>query len=302
MGAKVEIRNYLNNRKETIEDALRRYIPEPSPPFTDHLRSLHYSISAGGKRIRPILCLAAAETVKPGEDTIESLLPIACAIECIHTYSLIHDDLPAMDNDDLRRGKPTNHKVFGEAAAILAGDGLLTLAFELMSSQEDSRLSAAHRLEIIHVIAVASGSHGMVGGQALDIAHEKSEYPFEMLKTIHHSKTGALITASIEAGAIGGGADPNQRDCLRMYGNKIGLAFQIIDDLLNATSTTEKLGKKAGSDKLLGKATYPDFFGIDETRVKAQQATEQAIEALAQFGDTAEPLRALAQYINTRSY
>ncbi len=302
MGGKVEIQNYLNSRREQVENGLRRYIPEPSPPFADHIESMHYSLKAGGKRIRPILCLAAAEAVRPGEKTLEELLPIACALECIHTYSLIHDDLPAMDNDDLRRGKPTNHKVYGEAAAILAGDGLLTFAFELMSSPGNSLLTAGKQLEIIHVIAAASGSFGMVGGQALDIAHEKCEYPFEMLQAIHRSKTGALITASVEAGAIGAGADAIQRASLRQYGEQIGLAFQIIDDLLNATSTTEKLGKMAGSDEILGKATYPAFFGIDETRVKARQATEQAIDALAQFDTAADPLRALAHYINARSH
>ncbi len=298
----MEIQSYLNNRRKWIENGLRHYIPEPAPPFGDHIESMHYSLEAGGKRIRPILCLAAAEAVRPGEDTLESLLPIACALECIHTYSLIHDDLPAMDNDDLRRGKPTNHKVYGEAAAILAGDGLLTFAFELMSTPGNSLLTAAQQLEIIHVVAAASGSFGMVGGQALDIAHEKSAYPFEMLHAIHRSKTGALITASVEAGAIGAGADPGQRASLRRYGESIGLAFQIIDDLLNVTSTTEKLGKKAGSDEILGKATYPAFFGVEETRVKARQATQQAIEALVRFNATAEPLRDLAHYINARSH
>ncbi len=302
MRQRVEIKNYLISQREKVEEALRRYIPEPAPPFAEHLASMKYSVFAGGKRIRPILCLAAAEAVLPDSDIQESLLPIACALECIHTYSLIHDDLPAMDNDELRRGKPTNHVLYGEAAAILAGDGLLTLAFELMTGNKATSLSPEQQLEITYVIARASGSFGMVGGQALDIAHEHQDYPFEMLRTIHRSKTGALITASVEAGAIGAGADSRARDALVTYGNCIGLAFQIVDDLLNATSTTEKLGKTAGSDEAKGKATYPAFFGIEGTRLKAQQATSDALEALANFSSSADPLRALAEYIYTRSY
>lgn len=303
MRLRVAIKSYLNKQKERIEAALRHYIPEPSPPFAEHIESMRYSLFAGGKRIRPILCLAAAEAIRTTDGkTIESLLPIACALECIHTYSLIHDDLPAMDNDSLRRGKPTNHILYGEASAILAGDGLLTLAFELISGNSATSLSSDQRLEITHIIAKASGSFGMVGGQALDIAHEQQEYPFEMLRTIHRNKTGALITASIEAGAVGAGADSTERKALITYGNHIGLAFQIVDDLLNATSTTEELGKMAGSDAALGKATYPAYFGIEETRKKARQATVEAGEALEHFGSTADPLRALAQYIYTRSH
>jgi len=260
----VEIKTYLKKRKERVEEALRNYIPEPSSPFADHIEAMRYSLFAGGKRIRPILCLAAAEAVSEDTTVTDKLLPTACALECIHTYSLIHDDLPAMDNDDLRRGKPTNHTIYGEAAAILAGDGLLTYAFELITRDEDGALSAVQRLKIASVIARASGTFGMVGGQALDIAHENSTYPFEMLQTIHRNKTGALITASLHAGAIGANANSDETALLLNFGEQIGLAFQIVDDLLNATSTTEKLGKKAGSDKIKGKATYPSYFGIEE--------------------------------------
>ncbi|MBU1138411.1 MAG: polyprenyl synthetase family protein, partial [Proteobacteria bacterium] len=251
---------------------------------------------------RPILCLAAASAV--GSDTVaeSDLLPIACALECIHTYSLIHDDLPAMDNDELRRGKPTNHILYGEAGAILAGDGLLTWAFDLLSDTTYGNLNPEKRLRIIHVIARAAGSLGMVGGQALDIANENTTYPFETLQTIHRSKTGALITASVLAGGIGAGADARQLDALKRYGDQIGLAFQIVDDLLNATGTTEQLGKAAGSDAELGKATYPAYFGVEETRVRALAAVEKATTALTEFDNKAEPLRLLADYVYTRSH
>lgn len=302
MVSAVMIKEYLQKQREKVEEALYRLIPEPLPPFKDHIESMRYSLFAGGKRIRPILCLAAAEAVGCDDSGMEKLLPVACALECIHTYSLIHDDLPAMDNDDLRRGKPTNHIRYGEAAAILAGDGLLTLAFDLITTHKPNSLKADAQLKITNIIAKASGSFGMVGGQALDIAHEKTEYPFEMLQTIHRNKTGALIIASVHAGAIGGGANHEQTASLLKYGEQIGLAFQIVDDLLNVVSTTEQLGKKAGSDKEKGKATYPAYFGIEETRAKALQASNQAQEALIAFDNRAEPLRALARYIYTRSH
>lgn len=298
----MEIKNYLSSQKSRIEKALQRYIPAPAAPFTEHLEAMRYSLFAGGKRIRPILCLAAGEAVCPDSAVLENLLPVACALECIHTYSLIHDDLPAMDNDELRRGKPTNHILHGEAGAILAGDGLLTLAFELLADPTTSSLSAEKRLEMAYIIARASGSFGMVGGQALDIAHENKTFPFEMLQTIHSNKTGALIIASIHCGAIGGDADRGQIDALLEYGKHLGLAFQIVDDLLNATATTAQLGKQAGSDKVLGKATYPAYFGVEETRNKAKKAVVSAQQAIAHFTDNAEPLRLLADYVYERSY
>jgi geranylgeranyl diphosphate synthase type II len=262
---------------------------------------MRYSLFAGGKRIRPILCLAAGAAVDNSPTTDANLLPIGCALECIHTYSLIHDDLPAMDNDELRRGKPTSHVLFGEAGAILAGDGLLTFAFDLLSNENTGTLPAARRLRIISLIASASGSLGMVGGQALDIASENSEFPFDTLKTIHKSKTGALITCSVQAGAVAANASVEQFDNLTEYGDNVGLAFQIVDDLLNVTATTEQLGKTAGSDAERGKATYPAYFGIEKTRKLAQDAVERAIAALDSFDDKADPLRDLAAYIYTRS-
>ncbi len=303
----MEIKTYLNNQRLVIEDALERYMltaDMENSAFAHHIEAMRYSLFAGGKRIRPILCLAAGQAIgrRPVPDI--DLLPIACALECIHTYSLIHDDLPAMDNDDLRRGKPTNHTLFGEAGAILAGDGLLTWAFDLLSNngQSDSALSPKKQLEIIHLIARAAGSLGMVGGQALDIENENKEFPFDTLRVIHRSKTGALITASILAGAIAAGANQTQQKALTRYGEQIGLAFQIVDDLLNVTGTTEQLGKTAGSDATRGKATYPAFFGIDATRQKARAAVEEAQEALSLFDEKADPLRAIAQYIHTRSH
>ena len=298
----MEIKSYLNEQRLLIEEAFSTYIPEAEGDFRDHIQAMRYSLTAGGKRVRPILCLAAARAVDGEHVDDQDLLPIACALECIHTYSLIHDDLPAMDNDDLRRGKATSHILYGEAGAILAGDGLLTWAFDLLSNPAYGSLSADKKLRITHIIARAAGSHGMVGGQALDIANENKTFPFKTLETIHRSKTGALITASVLAGAVGAGADEKQITALEQYGNQLGLAFQIVDDLLNATATTEQLGKAAGSDAVLGKATYPAYFGIEETRTKAKNAVDKAKDCLEEFDDNAQPLRLLADYIYTRSH
>lgn len=299
---KVEIQTYLSDKRKIVENALEKLIIPPDSPFEDHIAAMRYSLFVGGKRIRPILCLAAGEAVAKSSDLQKNLLPVACALECIHTYSLVHDDLPAMDDDDLRRGNPTNHTLYGEAGAILAGDSLLTWAFDLLSNTENSSLTAEQRLSIIQTIARAAGPLGMVGGQALDIANENKEFPFETLQTIHKNKTGALITASVHAGAIGSAATREQTKSLITYGDKIGLSFQIVDDLLNVTATTEQLGKAAGSDADRGKATYPAYFGVEKTQQKAREAVDEAIEALKNFDDNATPLRALAEYIYTRSH
>jgi geranylgeranyl diphosphate synthase type II len=298
----MEIKNYLNEQRLLVEAAFDTFIPAADGDFQKHIEAMRYSLLAGGKRVRPILCLAAARAVSGDTFQDQDILPVACALECIHTYSLIHDDLPAMDNDDLRRGKATNHVLYGEAGAILAGDGLLTWAFDLLSNPQYGNLDADKKLRISHCIARAAGPFGMVGGQALDIASENTQFPFETLQTIHRSKTGALITASVVSGGIGAGADKDQLKALEQYGNQIGLAFQIVDDLLNATATTEQLGKAAGSDAELGKATYPAYFGIEETRTRAQNAVEEAKNCLADFNDKARPLRLLADYIYTRSH
>lgn len=296
----MEIKTYLNERKTLVEKALARYMLQSEEAFTAHLETLRYSLFAGGKRIRPILCLAAAEMVGENSATDDAILPIACALECIHTYSLIHDDLPAMDNDDLRRGKPTNHAVYGEAAAILAGDGLHCFAFDLLSNPDSQSIPAQDRIEIISVISRAAGPLGMVGGQYLDVVNEGKQISYDLLRTIHRSKTGMLITASVLAGGIAAGATGKQRKLLNEYGNAIGLAFQIVDDILNVESTTEQLGKAAGSDAKRGKATYPAIFGIKKAKEMAGGAVADALLALDDFGNRAEPLRGLARYIIER--
>lgn len=295
------IKEYLNDKRIVVEEALERFMLPADGPFTSHIEAMRYSLFAGGKRIRPILCLAAGEAVSTDEAVFARLLPIGVALECIHTYSLIHDDLPAMDDDDLRRGKPTNHTLFGEAGAILAGDGLLTYAFELLSRNGTEAPPPDARLAIIALIAKSAGSIGMVGGQSLDMIHENTRYPFETLKTIHKHKTGSLITCSVLAGAIAASATKSQLAALEIYGDNIGLAFQIVDDLLDATATTEQLGKAAGSDAERGKATYPGFFGIKKTRELAMEAVDRAVASLSDFDEKAEPLRELANYIYTRS-
>jgi geranylgeranyl diphosphate synthase, type II len=296
----VEINDYLSKQRELIDIALARHMPKAEGAFVHHIEAMRYSLFVGGKRLRPILCLAAGSAIDPSDSMLENLLPIACALECIHTYSLVHDDLPAMDNDELRRGKPTNHMLFGEAGAILAGDGLLTWAFDLLTIH-DSELPPQRRLLIANIIARAAGPFGMVGGQSLDIAYENQGFPFEILQRIHESKTGALLTAAVHAGAVAAGADPAEQEKLVTYGNRIGLAFQIVDDLLDETATTEQLGKTAGSDKKKGKATYPAFFGIEASREKALDAINAAKNALADFDEKAAPLRAIADYIYLRS-
>lgn len=295
------IEHYLTTKKEQVEHALDQVMLPANGPFKEHISAMRYSLFVGGKRVRPILCLAAAEAVSDDPEIIQALLPVACALECIHTYSLIHDDLPAMDDDNLRRGKPTNHVVHGEAAAILAGDGLLTYGFELLSRPQFV-LPERSMIRIIQVITQAAGPEGMVGGQSLDIANENLSYPFEMLQTIHRSKTGALIAASVLCGGIGAGANSAQQQGLLQYGRRIGLAFQIVDDLLDATATTRAIGKTAGSDEARGKATYPAFFGVEETRRKAHAAVEEAKAALADFDERANPLRELADYIYIRGH
>jgi len=301
----LNIESYLRDESALVEQAMAAFMPQaaesPVQPFSGHIAAMRYSLFAGGKRIRPILCLATARAVNDAPETTAALMPVACALEYIHTYSLIHDDLPAMDNDDLRRGQPTNHMRFGEAAAILAGDGLLTDAFALMTDRRYLRLPEPAILAIVQQIASAAGSFGMVGGQALDIVSEHKEVSFDLLKTIHQYKTGALIRCAVRCGAIGAGASEAQLAALDSYGRQIGLGFQIVDDLLDATSTKEQLGKSAGSDAKHGKATYPALFGIAETKRLAQETTRAAIASLDIFDEKAEPLRAIARYILNRS-
>lgn len=297
----MDLQNYLDEKRRLVEQAMADLVPmadDLHPDLRRHVESMRYSLFAGGKRVRPILCLASCEAV--GGDA-KDVLPAAVALECIHTYSLIHDDLPAMDDDQLRRGKPTNHVLYGEAGAILAGDGLLTMAFELLSSNLLTNIPADKRLKIINIIACGAGSLGMVGGQALDIACEGKDIDIATLRQIHSRKTGALITASVQTGAVIGGADPKQLADLTTYGEKIGLAFQIVDDLLNVEGTTEQLGKAAGSDADRSKATYPAIFGTEKTKLMAKETIEEALHALDKFAELGAPLRELATYIISRN-
>ncbi|MGW8287005.1 MAG: polyprenyl synthetase family protein [Desulfobulbales bacterium] len=298
----MDIRHYLQTRRELVDTSLETYLPPVNGSLAGHFKAMRYSLFAGGKRVRPILCLATVESLKDFNNSYpETVLLTACALECIHTYSLIHDDLPAMDDDDLRRGQPTNHKVYGEAGAILAGDSLLTYAFELLSKSSQDTIAERDRLTIISLISKAVGPKGMVGGQYLDVTHEGRSVQYDILREIHSRKTGALITASIQAGGVLGQATPEQFEALTRYGIQIGLAFQIVDDLLNVEGTEEQLGKAAGSDAARNKLTYPALFGLEKTKEKAKEAVQEAIAALDGFDQRAARLRDLAQYIITRT-
>jgi geranylgeranyl diphosphate synthase, type II len=295
----IDLKQYIKERCELIDSRLMMAMPsETELPFSLH-KSMRYSTFAGGKRLRPILLLAACEAVG-GE--INTALPAACAMEMIHTYSLIHDDLPAMDNDDFRRGNPTNHKVFGDAIAVLAGDALLTQAFILLSSPFfASNVPNDRILAVIHEIASAAGSRGMVGGQVVDMESEgKKDLDLPTVQYIHTHKTGALIKASVKSGALLGGADDRQLSSITRFGEVIGLAFQIADDILDIEGTTEELGKNAGSDQARGKATYPSVIGIEESRKRAAELLDMAIDSLDSFGEKADPLREIARFIIER--
>ncbi len=294
----VDIEKYLAQKREAVD----RYLEEHLPPVSTSPAMLHeairYSLLAGGKRIRPILTIAAAEAIGPPP---ASLLPVACAFEFIHTYSLIHDDLPAMDNDDFRRGKPTNHKVYGEGMAILAGDGLQTMAFEWCSRPDlVTDVDPRRQVQIIAELALGSGNEGMVGGQVLDIQAENQDIELEELQHIHAHKTGKLIRAAVRAGALLSGANVTQFEQLTGYAEDIGLAFQIADDVLNVTGTREELGKDANTDVERGKQTYPSFYGLEGAKKLAQECADRAIARLNGFDEKADPLRGIAQYIVSR--
>ncbi|GFO65153.1 polyprenyl synthetase family protein [Geomonas paludis] len=292
----MDLKEYLKQKCQLVDQALERYLPDAKELPASLHSAMRYSVFAGGKRVRPVLMLAACEAVGGSADAV---MPAACAMEMIHTYSLIHDDLPAMDNDDFRRGNPTNHKVYGEATAILAGDALLTEAFILLSNGTGG--DPAARLRVIQEIAVASGSRGMVGGQVVDMESEgRHDVDIATLSYIHTHKTGALIRASVRCGAILGGASEEQFKSLTRYADAIGLAFQIADDILDVEGTTEELGKDAGSDQARGKATYPALMGLEASKARAHELVEIALDALASFDERAEPLRAIASYIVKR--
>ena len=288
---------YMAERVRAVDQALGRFLPaESAPPETLH-KAMRYSVFAGGKRLRPVLVIAGAEAVGGRPDDV---MPTACAVEMIHTYSLIHDDLPAMDNDDFRRGVPTNHKVFGEAIAILAGDALLTLAFRLLADNVPAGGNEPRLHDVLVEVANAAGSSGMVGGQVADIECEGKPADAETVDYIHTHKTAALIRASIRAGAVLAGAAPGQLGALGVAGGALGLAFQIMDYILDVTATTEELGKTAGKDLAQHKATYPAVHGIEASRRLAQALVAEAHAALEPFGSRAAPLRALGTFIIER--
>ncbi len=292
-----DLQAYLAERRALVDTALERHLPsEAAPPLTIH-RAMRYSVMAGGKRLRPILVIAGAEAVG-GAATM--VMPTACALEMIHTYSLIHDDLPAMDDDDYRRGRLTNHKVFGDAIAILAGDALLTLAFRLIADNADLVSDPRVIRDVVAEIADAAGTVGMVGGQVVDIESEGKAISAETLEYIHRHKTAALIRASLRVGARLAGGDAKAVAAITEAGSDLGLAFQIVDDILDVEGSLEELGKTAGSDERKQKATYPGIHGREASRRQAKMLIDRAKERLGVFGQRSAPLLALADYVVER--
>ncbi len=281
-----------------VERALQQAIPkEITKPATIH-RAMRYSLLAGGKRLRPLLCLAAAEACSRDPDIVKKAMPLACALECLHTYSLIHDDLPAMDNDDLRRGKPTSHKVFGEGIAILAGDALLTHSFELLS-----RINPPKRyplLQFIKEMSVSAGSQQLIAGQVADLEAERKKVTLADVRFIHERKTAAMIVLSLRLGGMIANATPKQLKALTDFGKALGLAFQIIDDILDVTQSSEQLGKSAGKDVAAKKATYPALIGLEASKKEATALTKKAHQALKGLGFHSTQLQALADELLAR--
>jgi geranylgeranyl diphosphate synthase, type II len=298
-GERPDVEVELDERRRLVEEALDRALPPESAwPATIH-RAVRYSLFAGGKRIRPLLVLAAGEAVG-GER--EGVMPLACAVEMIHTYSLVHDDLPAMDDDDLRRGKPTSHKVFGEGIAILVGDALLTRAFHLMAAVPDrgDAEKARRHLAATAVLAEAAGTSGLIGGQVQDLESEGQGLDAAALERMHRAKTGALLGACVRGGALLGGGEGDDLKRLDQYASAIGLAFQVVDDVLDATGAAHELGKTAGKDARAGKATYVSVHGLEASRQMARRLLDEAVSALAPLGPRAWLLDALAHMIVER--
>jgi geranylgeranyl diphosphate synthase type II len=292
------LNNYIKVKKEVIDKELLNIISSSDNNYGDLQRSMLYSINAGGKRLRPILCLASCEAL--GSDSAKAI-PVACGIEMIHTYSLIHDDLPSMDDDSLRRGKPTNHNVFGEATAILTGDALLADAFYIISkSILDNRISSMTGIELINDVSYAAGSRGMVGGQVLDLYLEGSDtIDIKKVEEMHLLKTGALITCSVMAGARIGGANTNELESFKKFAQCIGLAYQIMDDLLDIEGNDD-LGKEIGVDKKKKKVTYPSIAGHEESKRKIEELTNYALSEITRFNNSALPLKLISKYLVER--
>jgi len=293
----MELKDYLKQGAAQVDAALDAWLPKATrAPATIH-KAMRYSLFAGGKRLRPVLCLAAAEAC--GGDPAR-VMPAACAVEVMHTYSLVHDDLPCMDDDDLRRGRPTCHKVFGEGLAVLCGDALLTEAFALVAWMEPvARYSAA---AYVRELAAAGGSLKLIGGQVMDLEGEGRQLTKAQLVKVHEAKTAALLTTSLRLGAMGANATDARLEALTTFGQALGLAFQVIDDILDVTQSTAKLGKTAGKDAGAAKATYPAILGLDRSRKEAARLTAVALAALAPFGSKAKRLRQIAEYLLVREY
>lgn len=299
--AAFDLKGYLQNRRDQVNQALTGILGRFGQGRR-LIQAMTYSVNAGGKRLRPILCLAASEVFS---DAWPEVMPAACALELIHTYSLIHDDLPAMDDDTLRRGKPTCHVAFDEATAILAGDALLTLAFEILCEPKTGAKSPSSQqrwMKAAHVIASAAGCGGMVEGQMQDMAAEGVSLSADVLERLHALKTGALIRASVESGAILSGANDDEIHALNEYAKRIGLAFQVADDILNVTGDAAVMGKAVGTDSHRGKNTYPALLGLAEAKKLAENLAVQAVGSLDVFGRSATPLRAVAGYIISRNH
>jgi geranylgeranyl diphosphate synthase type II len=291
------LKSYLNKKAKRINGALLDILQEPAKP-SRILKAMKYALMAGGKRIRPVLCIAAAEAV--GNEN-PNILKAACALEVVHTYSLIHDDLPAMDDDDLRRGKPTCHIAFDEATAILAGDALLTLAFKILSSIKcRGRIDMVRLLRIIHTVSSAAGYKGMIEGQMRDLSSENSRLDIEELSAMHALKTGALIEASVNTGILLGEGNEKQIKQLGIYATNIGLAFQVADDILNVEGDTEIMGKAVGTDEIRKKNTFPSLLGIEKSKAFGKELVNNALQALDDFDSRSDPLRGIASYIIER--
>lgn len=292
-----DLKDYLKAQQKTVDSALDSFLPKARlRPATIH-QAMRYSIFAGGKRLRPVLTLAAAEACG-GEQA--AALPPACAVEIMHTYSLVHDDLPSMDDDDLRRGRPTSHKVYGEGMAVLTGDALLTEAFTVLAETPPTKRYSLK--EILLEFALCGGSQKLIGGQVLDLEGEGQNLTKAQLVRIHENKTAALLTTSLRLGGMSANATPRQLDALSDFGYNLGLAFQVIDDILDVTQSTEKLGKTAGKDEAVNKATYPSIIGLEKSKKEARRLTEKSLAALSVFGKKGKRLEEIAHYLLDREF